>query len=211
MIAAILGAIFNRFRGGGLQEVAWDLGLGKPKPEEGLFKSASKILNDIVFAAYFTWFLGFRADREGLICYFILHVTMLAGRCKGWGVYMEDLASRRISHRAEVEVIDAIALKGDNFPRLRNSLAISLRGAIWGAALAFGFSETTHYVGAHISPNIFWLPVVGLLMGVVYGAAMEVCGIKKLKVRTGRGYGQTVGEVVWGFVLWGSCQFLLGV
>jgi hypothetical protein len=209
MIAAILGSIFNRFRGGGLQQLAWDFGIGSPKPEEGLAKSFSKILNDIVFAAYFTWFLDFSLDRKGLICYAILHITMLAGRCKGWGVYMEDLASKTVTHRAEVEAIDAIALRGDNFPRLRNSFAISLRGVIWTSAIMVGFFAIYYYLGVNISSNIFWLPSVGLLMGIVYGFSMEICG--KFNIKTGRGYGQTVGEVVWGAVLWGSCQFLLGV
>jgi hypothetical protein len=208
MIAAILGSIFNRFRGGGLQQLAWDFGIGSPRPEEGFAKTLSKILNDIAFAAFFSWYLGLNINIQGFICFGALYAAMAGGRSIGWGTYIDDIINKEVSNRPEVAIIDFLVLRGSNFPRLRNTIALGLRGVIWATSLLVGFIICA-FAGADVMQSIFYLPAFGFLMGICYLIPIEICGY--FNIKTGRGYGWTVGEVVFGAVLWGSCQFLLGV
>lgn len=200
---AITGLIMNRIRGGGLTVLSWDMNWtnrGKEKPT----KSIGKILNDVVFGFLFSLLLidGFNSDF--FFSFVILFFAMWIGRSFGWGTYIGGMIEKRVSYEEEIVWIDKLILNKSNYPVARNAIALSLRGLMWTVSLVAGFFLVD--VFAQVPKQIVYLSPVGLLMGLCYYLTIKFADRHEFLIR---GKGWSLGEFLWGFVLWGFCAFFI--
>lgn len=197
-IFAGTGFIMNRIRGGRYKD-RLKLRVGNK------VISMNKLLNDFVFAtlctfAYSTHYVGV---VDGVANYqfidsfwwefLIFFGAMTLGRGLGWGGYVGGMVDK-IANRPEVPFIDKMVKKfeKDRDYVKRNTIALSVRGGIWGASLFAGFALTG---------NFTILPLVaGFLMGPVYLAVIELSD----KLFSKRDHGWPYSEYVYGAVLWAS-------
>lgn len=202
---AVIGMVANRVRGGALTNLSWDMNWineGKESPT----KTIGKHLNDLVFGGLFAYLCTYSFNTKFLAAFSVLTISMWVGRSFGWGTYINGIIERKVLLEEEIKWIDKLVLNKTNYPLLRNTAALSLRGLIWTTCLTAGFAIINLF--NPISFKIFALPFVGLLMGSVYFLTMEICGRHNKKVR---GQGWSLGELFWGFILWGACALLLTV
>jgi len=202
---AIIGSVINRVRGGGLTNLSWDMNWTNDKKESPT-KSIGKHLNDLVFAGIFSYLITFAFNKEYIWSFIILFFAMWIGRSFGWGTYINGIIERKVLPEEEIKWIDKLLLSNTNYPLLRNTAALSLRGLIWTSCLTAGFAIINLF--NPIPFSIFVLPLVGLLMGTTYFLTMEICERHDKKYR---GNGWSLGEWFWGFILWGACAYLLTV
>lgn len=197
IIVASVGLVINRVRGGTatdyLRKANWI-------SEKDSFPFV-KVLNDFAFATSFMLGLGFGFDLKTLLAFTALFLAMWAGRSLGWGSYIGGMIERKVSGEKEVAAIDALVLTKKDHPVLRNTIALSLRGMIWTVCLFVGFL-ICDLIGFQISDLSFLIVPLGLLMGPTYFLAMEICQRIPTLVR---GNGWQLGELIWGFTLWGGC------
>lgn len=189
----VLGAIMNRVRGGAftdyVKKKGWFI-------EEARVKSLSKIANDVVFALVFAVLIG----KFSLFFIFVLYLAMLGGRCLGWGRYIGSIIRKETDpyDDAELPLVDRYLLNTSDQPVFRNTLALSIRGAIWGTSLAAGFIVAT---------GQFWyllLIPISALMGLTYLISVETCEMLK----NNRDSGWQMGEMFYGSILWGSTALI---
>jgi len=201
LFAAIIGCVFNRIRGGGLTDLAWKMNWAH-EGDETFWKSFSKIINDVVFGLVFTFALnGYTFSHFSFTTFFILYGMMFLGRAPGWGSYIGGMIDKEVKGEKEIEQIDEIILNKTNYPVLRNTIALSLRGAMWSVSLMVGFALVAALGKAVLPSSFVYLGFVGLLMGPVYLTAIEV---SDRLLNKGRGAGWQNGELMFGFVLWGA-------
>ena len=199
-LAAIIGAITNRIRGGALTNLLWRLRLVR-NGDESFIKPFSKNLNDFIFAAIFSFILDIDLDWHGAWCFASLFTGMRLGRSFGWGVYIDDMVNKKVSQRSEIFFIDYLFLRRIDHPLLRNAAALSTRGLMWTLSLAISFYP--------FCENALWIILIGLFMSPCYLLAMDIC---EFFDSSKRGSGWALGEVIWGFALWGSCaEIILGL
>lgn len=173
-LAIILGAFFNRLRGGMFPKLPF-----------------SKVIYDFAFALFFTMVL----DPSNKLLFLSLFIASMAGRSLGWGAYIGNMIVKIDNGEEEIKFIDKI-IRDFKFPYhkpvIRNTAALSLRGLLWTMpiAIAFWFNDF---------PASFWIGSIGLLMGPVYLAVIEACGTLLKDRHSGWKY----SEYVWGAVLWG--------
>ena len=110
LIAAFIGSIFNRIRGGGLTNLAWKLNWAH-EGDETFWKSFSKIINDVVFGLFFTLALNeFSFSNFSFTTFFIIYGMMFLGRAPGWGSYIGGMIDKEVKGEKEIEQIDEIIL-----------------------------------------------------------------------------------------------------
>lgn len=197
LIIAIVGAVMNRVRGGGLTTLAWEQNWtneGKEHPT----KSIGKIGNDVIFSLMFVLPLFSGVTVNSCLGFAILFFAMWTGRSFGWGTYIGGMIEKKVTGEEEIIWIDKLVLNKTDHPVLRNMAALSLRGLMWSVSLVVGFTILKSFVYIPFT-YLFILPI-GLLMGPVYLLAMKISEQGK-----GRGFGWSLGEIFWGFVLWGTC------
>lgn len=203
-LSASIGALMNRIRGGMLNDWLGNTGIWA--------LISGKTLNDIVFAAWFTFLfgitsLGFENNEPiyevnfSLTAFSILFGAMWLGRLPGWGTYIGGMIDKMVKPEKEIEQIDELVLSKTNYPVLRNTVALSLRGLMWSIMLAVGFFMAKVFAFPQINMvSVVQFSLCGLLMGPTYLITMEF--IEKV-LKKNRGLGWSWGEHVWGFVLWG--------
>lgn len=197
VVAAVLGALMHRVRGGLLNILAAKYGLIKTKNAYGelenpYLKTAGKLSNDIVYGLFNAALLGFTWHAA-----LILSGAMMLGRHAGWGAYIMGMIQRKVLHEKEVEFIDEIVLQKDNYPYLRNAIALSLRGLLFTGALYLGFSVVGD-IGGSATPFDVALLLSGLLMGGIYAISIEFAGKYKNNRHLGWGYGEyLIGGLLW--------------
>lgn len=202
-LTVALGALMNRVRGGLINDQLKLSGRGLYALVNG------KILNDVVYAAWFTMLLGlsYHGFINGAPSYTIdfnwalfqmFALTMFLGRAPGWGEYIGGMIRRTVSKVPEITHIDELLFDNSNYPVLRNMVALSLRGVMWTAALGLGFDQ-------FLTAFEFWLlSASGLLMGPTYLLSIEI--MQRIKKRDN---GWQLGEWLWGGLLWGLVYCLL--
>jgi hypothetical protein len=182
ILALILGAFFNRLRGGMFASLKY-----------------AKHIYDMAFAAFFT--VG--ASVYGLSVFQLatlfctLFLCSWIGRSFGWGAYIGNMIRRKDNGEQENILIDWVRRKYQ--PVLTNTIALSLRGFLWTLPIAIGFCLN----GVSLF-YAFLVSIVGLLMGVVYYITIEVA-----EKFTYRSEGWKYGEYVWGAVLWCGIYVIL--
>lgn len=200
---AVCGLLMNRIRGGGLTVFSWDMNWTR-EGDSSFTKSAGKIGNDLVFALLFSAFLFSEIGVPFLLSVAILFLAMWGGRSVGWGTYIGGMIDKKVSGDKEVEIIDKLVLGKTDHPVLRNTAALSLRGLFWSFCLVIGFALVSFI--AYIPLTFLLILPIGLLMGPIYLLAMTICERHQDAIR---GFGWSIGEYLWGFVLWGSCATLI--
>lgn len=201
LLVALLGSFLNRVRGGWLTTTVWKLNIAN-YGDETFYKSFGKVLNDVVYAILFTCFIlgKFQAN-----IFFILYLSMLLGRSPGWGVYIGGIINKVVRKEEEIEWIDELILNKTNYPALRNSLALSLRGFMWSSSLLFGITLAATYESVILPSKFMYIMPLGLTMGFIYWLA---CIISE-KTSMGRGWGWSLGEYMFGFILWGGAAYFI--
>lgn len=194
----LLGAIFNRIRGGGLTVFINRMGLAiKEVP-------FVKTFHDIVYSVTFTIFLSKSPHFHTYQVYIatILFITMDIGRSFGWGGYIGAIISNKIDpERKDVSIIDYFFKKSKN-PILGGVIALSARGFIWTLSLYLGFLFINAFVP--LSPSFYYIPLIGLMMGPVYWFTCLIC-----QYTSTRSDGWILGEVIFGGYLWSTVYLLL--
>ena len=208
LIAAFIGLVMNRVRGGGLTDFSWKENWINEK-DESFIKPFSKILHDFVFASLFAFALGAHFDTTGIKAFILLYAAMLSGRSMGWGVYIDGIIRREVKDEEEIAFIDKLFLQKKDHPVLRNVAALSVRGMIWTTCLFLGTIVLSE-LGFRIPSSVFAVPFLGLLMGLVYLVSIGFCQqLKRFKLIDLPAWG--FSECVWGFVLWGGyAKLILG-
>ena len=174
ILAAILGAFLNRWRGGLLNI------LFSPEQEKTSLKRIGKFGNAIGFGLL----AGYVASSYYAIVVGI--AAMLIGASFGWGKYISGIINKDFdANEEEIKWIDKLVMKTNDYAQLRSVAALSLRGLIWTVCIAIpmAFFNLAY---------LYFIPV-GLLMGVVYYVTISIAGAK------GWGY----GEYAFGGLLWG--------
>lgn len=198
IIIALLGALLNRVRGGGLTDLVWKYNIAHER-DETFWKKFSKHSNDIVFGLVFSFLIGFN-----FWAFLILVVSMWIGRSWGWGRYIGGIIEEKVRDEQEVEWIDNLVLNEDNYPILRNTIALSFRGLMWSLCIVFGFSIIASAGLTPLSLSFILIAPVGLLMGPTY-----LFTIKILDQKFNLGSGWGLGEILFGFILWGLIAYIL--
>jgi hypothetical protein len=179
-LIAILGAFFNGCRGGLLNV------LFSPKQDSIILKRVGKFGNALVFGLVTAFCVN---SLLGLLFGF---AAMLIGASFGWGKYITGIVKKTFDpNEKEIVWIDNLVMRSTDHAVLRSVAALSLRGLIWTSIIAgfFSFFSLSY---------LFYAPV-GLLMGLVYWASIEICGLFK-----NRGYGWSLGEFFFGAILWAA-------
>lgn len=201
LLIAFLGSFLNRVRGGWLTITMWKLNIAN-YGDETFYKSFGKVINDIIYGLLFSYILIGSIQYS---VFFILYFSMLLGRSPGWGVYIGGIINRKVKKEEEIEWIDEIILNKSNFPALRNSIALSLRGFMWSSSLLFGVSLIAAYEYIILPSKFIYIMPLGLTMGLIYWLA---CIISE-KTSKGRGWGWSLGEYLFGFILWGGVAYFV--
>ena len=199
LIKAALGALMNRIRGGGLTDFVWKYNIAD-EGDETFWKSFSKISNDLVFALTFCFILLHSFDI-GLVV--ILYLFMWIGRSFGWGTYIAGIIEKKVRDEEEIKWIDKLVLNKTDYPVLRNTFALCFRGLMWGVSIAFGFGIAI--VSRYEIPlsTLFIIPI-SFLMGPAYLLA-SIIG----EYFGDRGRGWQLGEILYGFLLWGGLALII--
>mgnify|MGYP003638288264 FL=1 len=197
IIIAIVGALMNRVRGGYLTTPSWKMNWTNEGVESPT-KSIGKIGNDVIFSLFFTLPLFSGINLDSILSFTILFFAMWTGRSFGWGTYIGGMIEKKVAGEEEIIWIDKLVLNKTDHPVFRNTAALSLRGLMWSVSLVIGFIAIAPF--SYIPLTVLFILPVGLFMGPVYLLAMKISENGK-----GRGFGWSLGEIFWGFVLWGTC------
>lgn len=200
---AITGMIMNRVRGGGLTVLSWNMNWTRRGVEKPT-KSIGKIGNDLVFAWIFSLLLIDGFDRYFYLSFAILFFAMWIGRSFGWGTYIGGMIEKKVTYEEEIVWIDKLILNKSNYPVARNAIALSFRGLMWTVSLVAGFLLIDTF--AEVPKQILYLTPVGFLMGLCYYLTIKFADRHEFIIR---GKGWSLGEYLWGFVLWGCCGYLI--
>ena len=200
LLIACIGAIMNRVRGGGLTNLAWKQNWAN-EGDETFWKKFSKHSNDVTFGLIFTYLI----DWFNPPIFLILTLSMWLGRSFGWGRYIGGLIEKKVIDDEEIKWIDDLVLSKEDCAILRNIAALSLRGLIWSLLIGVGFLIISGLNISNIPLSFLWIIPVGLLMGFTYYITVTLSG----KFLDNRGKGWGLGEVLFGFILWGSIAFIL--
>ena len=149
---------------------------------------------------------------------------MWLGTFRGWGGYLEAMIRRGIDHdRDDIKLFDKW-FRGNDEPVLSGWAATSMRGFMWSSSLYVGLRAIDYFEYSNkLNESYYLVGLLGLLMGSVYLLSMEICscpfirgryyaltstlhsiGIITKPVYLKRGNGWQLGEVLFGFYLWGG-------
>lgn len=194
LLVFILGAFFNRIRGGWLFDLAQTSYLLRKiiihlnLMEETEIKYV-KDLNAIVYGLVF-------GALTNIYWSPIFYLSMRAAFSFGWGGYISAMIDRKIDfNRSDVVILDKLFLK-KNHPVLSGFIALSFRGLIASIILSIPFYFFT--------AGWVYISLLGFAMGTIYLLACEIC-----ERVTFRGNGWQWGEVVFGGYLWSTIYLLV--
>jgi len=196
MIFIILGAIFNRIRGGWLTDLvdkttATKKILIKLKIYRKNEVQHVRDLNATIFAI--TYCLYFNIDIKYII---IFYLSMRLAASFGWGGYIEGMISKEIQHnRNDVGLLDKW-FRSDRHPVASSCAALSFRGVMWSTSIYLAFLSLT-YFGYEFNPSYHYIPLLGFAMGSIYLASCEI--MQRITIR---GNGWQLGEVLFGAYIW---------
>lgn len=211
---ALLGALMNKIRGGLLAALyakrlvrLYHLPFVEAEQQaENKFKFFGKHIHHLVFALVFTLIISPVTTSQKVDCFLLLSVGMLAGSCMGWGNYINAMIDGTINkNRKDAIIADGIFFGLSGWPVLAGFIALSFRGLMWTSLLGISLIliALCHVI---IDFESFLIIPIGLLMGLAYLLAMEICQRIPGMVR---GNGWQIGEYFWGFILWGSLAYLI--
>lgn len=170
ILAAILGAVFNRLRGGTPLFIKNLVGFDIPMV---------RTLNAVAFGV-------FLAVTQQSPWFFISGtLAMYVGQSLGWGSYIGAMIDRRITNPNEVVVIDLIIDPLFNKPWLWGFAGLTLRGLFWGAVVTLATLSA-------------WPLLAGALMGVAYAVAIEGASLLGRNREKGWSGGEYIfGAILW--------------
>jgi len=184
LLVALLGGLVNRVRGGGILRFRF-----------------VKAFYDCTFACTFTLLTYPHWCLYTVIVVLGYFLTSWLGRSFGWGAYIGGILRKEIVKEEEVQWIDEVISGLHMAPVYLNTLALSLRGLMWTSSVA---------CATLLLPDLSYLTslivaTVGLTMGPSYLASAYIGD----KIYNNRDLGWSIGEYVFGAVLWGSLALLL--
>ena len=199
----LLGAIFNRIRGGFLT----DFVCSKPSLRRKIVGTCLwdrdkkcvryvKVLHDIVFTLVFAPF------NSGMIA---VYLGMLAGRSMGWGAYVGGLIDDTVKDGGEIKFIDKLFLTDKNHPDIRNMAALGVRGMMWTICIAVGIKIA--FMDALSLKQMGLIIISGLPMGLIYNAVFELEERYKFSTPLFGAWGNA--EIVFGGYLWSTLYLIL--
>jgi len=213
LVVSIIGGISNRIRGGTLTDYIRT----KPKLKDFLTKiklynykedvrgelDYVKDFNALVFASCISYGLEIRSDWTGLAAFILLYGSMRLGGSSGWGGYITAMIDKKIDHnRDDVKLFDKW-FRGNDESVLSGWAALSLRGVMWATTIHIALA-IIEYIGYDVAESFKQIPLLGIAMGSIYLAAIEIC--ERL---TFRGNGWQWGEVAFGAYFFGGVFCLI--
>lgn len=196
LLVALLGAFWNRARGG-IFSVIFNL----EGEDVGKYDWIGRYGNALLFGGLYYYVTS--AWLAGLAGF----GGMMLGASFGWGKYVGGIVQGFYDqNEEEIKWIDNLVMSVYNYPTRRSIAALSLRGLIWSfsiVAVLYGFDIAHYYIQGdftYLDLSLLYFVPVGLTMGIVYYLASRV----------GRLFGEDakgqwkLGEYAFGFVLWGA-------
>lgn len=192
----LLGAVFNRIRGGWLTDlVNRTTTLKKILIKLKIYRKDEvqhvKDLAALVFSFTYCYYFDISYYYS-----FVFYLAMKLGASFGWGGYISAMIERKIDHnRDDVKLLDKW-FRSDRFPVLSGWAGLSLRGVMWSTSIYLAFL-IFNYFGYKFNDSFHYIPLAGLAMGSIYLASCEI--MQRISFR---GYGWQLGEFLFGAYIW---------
>lgn len=200
----LLGAIFNRIRGGWLTDlVNKTTTIKKILIKLKIYREGEvqhvRDLNAVTFSLVYCYYFSINYHYS-----FIFYLSMRLAASFGWGGYISAMIERKIDHdRDDVKLLDKW-FRSDRRPVASSWAALSLRGVMWSTSIYLAFL-IFEQLGYSFNDSFHYIPLVGIAMGSIYLLSCEI--MQRITIR---GNGWQLGEVLFGAYIW-YAPYLLAI